>query len=398
MRQADNMRTMASIPVQTMASLMPVAGVLNKAKSLTMKGLDRAAGKILGRELPVTIASDAAGNIAARTGSRSAARRATEEVAGKYKNGFRKKTASETWSSGYSVGADLADAAGLGYFGRIGAGTVTGSAAIGARLGKQLLGRRSREFVDNFTEQVMHKYQSVYDKLLPQSEFSRFALKYGLNYGKAQFVNAMSEGSEEGVQFINSLENYADKYGYDGMSFGDLLVNDIKQGGRVANAYLSLLGIGNSELKDNVEFWNNVKGGFALGGGHSGIIRLAGDTQGAFREYNTNQLLLNNAVLNREASAISRANNRGIVQAVVNGDAQYARNIINDMRAADRNRKDPNFSEDDYDTKLDEIDAIESAVNNKRIVGTLAAKGIKKGSYEFNTAIADIVNLQQQYT
>ena len=244
----------------------------------------------------------------------------------------------------------------------------------------------------------MHKYQSVYDKLLPQSEFSRFALKYGLNYGKAQFVNAMSEGSEEGVQFINSLENYADKYGYDGMSFGDLLVNDIKQGGRVANAYLSLLGIGNSELKDNVEFWNNVKGGFALGGGHSGIIRLAGDTQGAFREYNTNQLLINNAVLNREASAISRANNRGIVQAVVNGDAQYARNIINDMRAADKNRKDPNFSEDDYDAKLDEIDAIESAVNNKRIVGTLAAKGIKKGSYEFNTAIADIVNLQQQYT
>lgn len=242
----------------------------------------------------------------------------------------------------------------------------------------------------------MHKYQNVYDKLLPQDSFKRFALKYGLHWGKAAFVTSMAEGSEEGVQYLNSLEDYASKYGYDGISFGDLVINDIKQGGRVFNAYMSLLGIGNSELKDDAEFWNNVKGGFALGGGHSGIVRLAGDTQGAVREYNTNQLLINGAVFDREANAVSRASNRAVVEAVSRGDAQYVRNILNDMHDADRNRKDPNFTEDEYEARLRDVDEIEGAVNSKSLTGKLKAKGIEKGTKEFNTAIADIVNLRQQ--
>jgi len=69
------------------------------------------------------------------------------------------------------------------------------------------------------------------------------------------------------------------------MSLGDLIINDFRQGGRVADAYLSLLGIGNSPLADDVEFWQNVKGGFAMGAGHSGIVNVIGNTKEAVKQY-----------------------------------------------------------------------------------------------------------------
>jgi len=135
---------------------------------------------------------------------------------------------------------------------------------------------------------MMHKYQHIYDKLLPQGTFRNVLAKYGVHIASNALVNSMQEGTEEGVQYLNSLQDYASKYGYDGMSWGDLIMNDIKQGGRVTEAYASLFGLNNSQLYDDTEFWNNVKGGFALGGGHSGLIQLAGNTASGIREYNTN--------------------------------------------------------------------------------------------------------------
>jgi hypothetical protein len=100
----------------------------------------------------------------------------------------------------------------------------------------------------------MNKYQNVYDKLLPK-DWMRIGARYGLNAARRGFMQATSEGAEEGVQYLNSKEDFASKYGFGNASLGDLIINDFVQGGRVAEAYLSLMGIGNSKLDDDLEFW-----------------------------------------------------------------------------------------------------------------------------------------------
>jgi hypothetical protein len=39
------------------------------------------------------------------------------------------------------------------------------------------------------------------------------------------------------------------------MSLADWITGDLKQGGRVVDAYLALAGIGNSQLLDDREYW-----------------------------------------------------------------------------------------------------------------------------------------------
>lgn len=156
LRWADNMRTMSETPISLGAQFMPIGSLLNKGKGLTMAGLDKMTNKILGRKFAVNVVEDAAGDVAARssarTGARAASRQAAEDTSGKYKNGFKKKSASETFSSGYDIGSDMADAAGLGYAGHVVAGAAAGTVGVGARLAKQLLSKQSREFIDGFTE------------------------------------------------------------------------------------------------------------------------------------------------------------------------------------------------------------------------------------------------------
>jgi hypothetical protein len=136
--------------------------------------------------------------------------------------------------------------------------------------------------IDTFGERAMYKYQGVLDKMFTNNG-SKLAAKYGVRIARNAATDALSEGAEEGVQYLNSLKNYAEEYGWGGMSLGDMIATDFMQGTRVANAYLSLLGLTNSELKNDAEFWNNVKGGFALGGLHTGVISAITETKGAIR-------------------------------------------------------------------------------------------------------------------
>jgi len=73
---------------------------------------------------------------------------------------------------------------------------------------------------------MMHKYQHIYDKLLPQGTFRNVLAKYGVHIASNALVNSMQEGTEEGVQYLNSKEDFASKYGYSSASLGDLIIND----------------------------------------------------------------------------------------------------------------------------------------------------------------------------
>ncbi len=407
--QADNARTMASAYAETMFMVAPTGGLLRQAKKYTGKAIEKAVGTVsknaaakFRNKFATNVVEDASGKIVnkpAINAARDVSGDGAETAASTYKNGFKKadRTVKEAFKSGYGVGAEAGEAAGFGYAGRVIGGTATGAVNASANYLKKHLGRKASAAVDAYTEAFINKYQNVYNKLLPLNSFRYFAAKYGLRYGKAWFLSSLTEMAEEGVQNLNSREDYAAKYGYNGMSFGDLVANDLRQGGRVFNAWLSLIGLGDSELKDDADFWNDAKGGFAAGGGPTAVVRAVRDIGGAIEDYNTNTTLINSAIFNREANAISRADNRKIVDLVSRGKASSIYNVLNDRMEADSRSENPNFTEEMYLDKIQEVRMIENEVNNQNTVDALQAKGIEKGTLQFNTAIADIVKLKQQY-
>jgi len=92
---------------------------------------------------------------------------------------------------------------------------------------------------------------------------------------------------------------------------------------------LSLFGIGNSPLDDDLEFWQNVKGGFALGGlgglNPGQVINVAGNVRNAVLQYKTNQIIANSAVLDRSMDQKERASNFTFAKlAMANREAEVA--------------------------------------------------------------------------
>jgi hypothetical protein len=91
------------------------------------------------------------------------------------------------------------------------------------------------------------------------------------------------------------------------MSFGDLIINDIVQGKEVLKAYGSLFGLTDSKYKDDAEFWQNVKGGFALGGGMTAVTNITGATKDYIRQLDGDKFVVANFAMMREADKINRA-------------------------------------------------------------------------------------------
>jgi len=147
---------------------------------------------------------------------------------------------------------------------------------------KKALPENLRHAIDDIGERAMYKFQHIYDKIAPK-QWQKLALAYTGNTVARGLASAMSEGAEEGVQYLNSKEDFAKKYGWNAPSIGDIIANDFIQGSRVAKAYLSVLGLADSELKDDKEFWSNVKGGFSMGFMNPMGMVLPGNIRGAYR-------------------------------------------------------------------------------------------------------------------
>ena len=72
---------------------------------------------------------------------------------------------------------------------------------------------------------------------------------------------------------------------------------------------MALLGLSKSELSDDEQFWQNVRGGFALGFAHPAIMNIAGSVPNAIRQYNADQVLTESLVMGRELDKLDRAAN-----------------------------------------------------------------------------------------
>lgn len=391
---ADNVRTMGEMPIQLAMNFLPTKP-LTKAGDVILDG-----GKVLSKKLVNKVAKTKAGKVISSV-SGEAASNTAEQTAERYANGFRRPTSTfkSRMSSGYDTGSAIGESLGFGYGGRVvfgGAGAITREIA---HQGSKLLTPQAKAFVRRYGDQIMNKYQNVYDKLLPK-DWMRIGVRYGLNATRRGLTQAMSEGAEEGVQYLNSKEDFASKYGFGNASLGDLIINDFVQGGRVAEAYLSLMGIGNSKLDDDLEFWQNVKGGFALGGMggfHPGqLINFYGNVKNAVRQYKTDQFIRQSAVMNRERNRLDRAANVAFAEQAMNGRGAEVIESMQTMYQNDRRRENPIYTQDDYDEKIDAANKIISLTKNEKLKQQLKAKGIEYGTKEYATAIADIYDLQSQ--
>lgn len=402
----DNMRTMAEMPVQLGVQFATPVKPLAKGTWTAIKDGVKAGKRAIYKNLLGKTIVDDAGNLAVRSAeesAESAAVNAARQVE-KYSNGYAKsRSLKEAFKKGYGAGSTIGESAGFGYGGSVVGGSVLGSANAATYLAKKALPENLRHAIDDIGERAMYKFQHIYDKVAPK-QWQKLALAYTGNTLARGFASAMSEGAEEGVQYLNSKEDFAKKYGWNAPSIGDIIANDFVQGSRVAKAYLSVLGLANSELKDDQEFWSNVKGGFSMGFMNPMGVVLPGNIRGVYRQYKANDFITQNAVMDREFSNIERSNNADIVKHITSGGSKLSGNTktqeliqaLQDAKQNDSRRESPMYTAEQYDEQIQHINQLAATANNKNVIATLEVKGIKYGTERYAHAVADLSNLYDQ--
>ena len=384
--EADNMRTISMLPFELAFEMYggPLDKVINKSLGFVFKPFEKGQSRII------------------KEGVEGAASRSASEEAvsstGMYKNGFRRKskTATESFRSGFDKGSAVGASLGFGSAGSVVTGVAAGTANAAVHLAKEALPKSAKAMVDGFEQAVSNKYMKVYDKLLKNREWLPLAAKYGYYATKQVLGRSMEEGAEEATQYMNSKQDFASKYGFGGISFGDLIINDLVQGKEVLKAYGSLFGLTDSKYKDDAEFWQNVKGGFALGGGMAAVTNIVGSTKDYAKQLDGDKFVVQNFAMMREADKMNRAASVQYAKAAMNGNVDGVRNAIKTRMQHDSMRETPEYTQGEYDAQLKQLDHVARRTNDPITRAKLEAKGIRYGTEEYATAIADLASLDEQ--
>lgn len=391
---ADNLRTAGELPVQLVSQLIPT-GPIRKVGSIAM---DKAVYSNIGKLSKKVAAGKMTESAAEKVAERYVRRYGNRLAAGsKFVNGFNAtKKFGSYLGGGFEKGAEVADALGFGYGGHIIGGTIGAITKPVFRLGGSLMTPEMRASMADMGQAFMRKYRLVYDKLLP-TDWARLAARYGFNAVGRGVTKAMSEGSEEAAQELNAREDFASKYGFSVPNISELLANDIAQGSRIAQAYLSLLGLSKSELYDDEQYWQNVKGGLALGFCQPAIMNIVGTVPNAIRQYKSDQVITESLIMNREADKFNRNSNVRFAEEAMKGHGDDLLASATDLYEQDKLRDGDNrkYTDDDYNDKLNAIRGINGLVRNQRVRNMLEAKGFVFGTKEYAHAIADIYNNQE---
>lgn len=242
------------------------------------------------------------------------------EKAGQYANGFRTPTVKDAWERGKQVGEALGDIVGGGVVGgQIGKYVGGGFAAAQRAFRNEFLPKGSKSFLGQYERAIAAKYRGIADALTPNSRALQLLARYGGLGLRRGIASSFSEGAEEAVQYLNSQEDFANKYNWNVSSLSELIENDLYQGGRVLDFYLSAVGLSDSELLNDLEFVENWKGGFALGGGHTQIVSAPAMIAESFREYKANAPEVVTAFVKRDLDAVDRAAGVGIAKSAMQG-------------------------------------------------------------------------------
>lgn len=328
-----------------------------------------------------------------------AATNAAAEAAKDAVNGSRyatlRKEFNDSFRSGFGLGQETATVLGHGMTGRYVYGTMTGVGKAVLDQAKKALPTRGQAFIRLATHRAGQYYQDILDKI-PLT--ARRLSAYGLKMGKVWAVSSASEAAEEARQYVNAEQAKRQQMGLGELpSLGSLFANEYSAGSRTQVAILAELGIGDSDLLDNEEFWQNYKGGFALGGGHTVAMRAVSEIPGLVRQISADQAILNAGITNRVMMQNERAQGQLFAKEAMKGrsNMEYILHTMQQLKQEDARRKDHTYSSDEWDSSIKAAQDIMRMTLSPTTKAIMEKHGIQYGTDKYAAAVASVYQTGQ---
>lgn len=328
-----------------------------------------------------------------------AATNAAAEAAKDAVNGSRyatlRKEFTDSFRGGFGLGEQTATVLGHGMTGQYVYGTMTGIGKAVLDQAKKALPTRGQAFIRLATHRAGQYYQDILDKI-PLT--ARRLSAYGLKMGKVWAVSSASEAAEEARQYVNAEQAKRQQMGLGELpSLGSLFANEYSAGSRTQAAILAELGIGDSDLLDNEEFWQNYKGGFALGGGHTVAMRAASEIPGLVRQISADQAILNAGITNRVMMQNERAQGQLFAKEAMKGRSNMEQilNTMQQLKQEDARRKEHTYSSDEWDASIKAAQDIMRMTLSPTTKVIMEKHGIQYGTDKYAAAVASVYQTGQ---
>lgn len=335
--------------------------------------------------------------------------------AGQYINSLT-STAGKTGAKIGSTTMDVLGGGVLGHYVGAGVGTAVGEAARGiGGLAKEVMPQALKDAGVMAGEAISKKVEALATmvgaktlkrKLLravvknPNTiTVLKMLKKYGINTVRSGIIDRASEGNEEIVQQLNAnaAGEFAKTYGYGSADLLSLAFQDMAYSKEVSDFYKGMFGLGESELYNDMEILSNWRGGFAMGGMHPMVaMNIYHSVNDIKNTVQVKDAIMHSALLDREQGKMNRASNAVISDQISRGRYNQLATVIQQLREDDLKRERPRFGEQYWDDLQSNVERISALVNNKQIEQQYRLKGINKGTEQYNVAIADRANIEQQ--
>lgn len=328
-----------------------------------------------------------------------AATNAAAEAAKDAVNGSRyatlRKEFTDSFRGGFGLGEQTATVLGHGMTGQYVYGTMTGIGKAVLDQAKKALPTRGQAFIRLATHRAGQYYQDILDKI-PLT--TRRLSAYGLKMGKVWAVSSASEAAEEARQYVNAEQAKRQQMGLGELpSLGSLFANEYSAGSRTQAAILAELGIGDSDLLDNEEFWQNYKGGFALGGGHTVAMRAVSEIPGLVRQISADQAILNAGITNRVMMQNERAQGQLFAKEAMKGRSNMEQilNTMQQLKQEDARRKEHTYSSDEWDASIKAAQDIMRMTLSPTTKAIMEKHGIQYSTDKYAAAVASVYQTGQ---
>lgn len=324
---------------------------------------------------------------------------AVAEAAKDAVNGSRyatlRKEFTDSFRGGFGLGEQTATVLGHGMTGQYVYGTMTGIGKAVLDQAKKALPTRGQAFIRLATHRAGQYYQDILDKI-PLT--ARRLSAYGLKMGKVWAVSSASEAAEEARQYVNAEQAKRQQMGLGELpSLGSLFANEYSAGSRTQAAILAELGIGDSDLLDNEEFWQNYKGGFALGGGYTVAMRAVSEIPGLVRQISADQAILNAGITNRVMMQNERAQGQLFAKEAMKGRSNMEQilNTMQQLKYEDARRKEHTYSSDEWDSSIKAAQDIMRMTLSPTTKAIMEKHGIQYGTDKYAAAVASVYQTGQ---
>lgn len=328
-----------------------------------------------------------------------AATNAAAEAAKDAVNGSRyatlRKEFTDSFRGGFGLGEQTATVLGHGMTGQYVYGTMAGIGKAVLDQAKKALPTRGQAFIRLATHRAGQYYQDILDKI-PLT--ARRLSAYGLKMGNVWAVSSASEAAEEARQYVNAEQAKRQQMGLGELpSLGSLFANEYSAGSRTQAAILAELGIGDSDLLDNEEFWQNYKGGFALGGGHTVAMRAVSEIPGLVRQISADQAILNAGITNRIMMQNERAQGQLFAKEAMKGRSNMEQilNTMQQLKQEDARRKEHTYSSDEWDSSIKAAQDIMRMTLSPTTKAIMEKHGIQYGTDKYAAAVASVYQTGQ---